>query len=214
MPILSYHVKSTVMAMFPRSCRAALCVALTLALPTLSLAGENEASASARYIRTLFDATLLSSSVRVEFCSDISAIGHFGAGRLWRQLDATERDRFEVSFCALAMATLSRLRLKFPNLTLLTGESVPAAPGLMRVRSIVAQGAATWPVDWLVGRSGAGLYLADLRVAGISLGILLRSMAISGPAGARPQAPEAALVLLPWRQMLDRMLPAAAGSAP
>lgn len=155
---------------------------------------------AASYIRTLFDATIAAPGTEID-CQGFSPLARFAAGSRWRDYDTGERVAFDAHFCELARDTLARLKARYPDLALRVIESHAGPRDMTWVRSLATAGGADWPVDWLVGNPGERAYLADLKVMGVSLGIMLRSMAGSVE-GRSPAA-----IIKPWRQALDRALP-------
>jgi ABC-type transporter MlaC component len=188
---------------------------LALAAPLQVPAKQPTDSGAARYLRTLFDATLPLGGDLSSHCADIQAIGHFAAGRLWQALSDAEQQKFNRSFCKLGAGAIQRLRKMFPGLTLTLGENTPAPQDMMTVHTLVtAQDGRQWAVDWLIAEAPDQPYLADLRVLGISLGIFLRSLAALEWSDRVPASPSADDILRPWTRALDRALSAESGAAP
>jgi ABC-type transporter MlaC component len=155
---------------------------------------------AASYIRTLFDATIAASRPAVD-CHRFSPLARFAAGVHWRSFSADERQTFDGAFCDLAHEALARLRARYPDLALRVIDSHPGPRDMAWVRSNARAGGADWPVDWLVGNPGDDAYLADLKVMGVSLAIMLRGLA------AGIEDPHPAALVKSWRQVLDRALP-------
>jgi hypothetical protein len=159
---------------------------------------------AASYIRTLFDATVTAppaQSTADADCQRYAALARFAAGRHWRQYDASDRASFGRSFCTLAHEALRRLKQLYPDLSLTLLESHPGPRDMTWVRSKTRAGGKDWPVDWLVGDPEGTPYLADIRILGVSLAIMLRGLAAGIPES------EPAEIIKPWRQALDLALP-------
>lgn len=180
------------------SLRILLC-AVTGAVMHLSLTGTARADA-ASYIRTLFDATIAAPGGAAG-CQLFTPLAQFSAGQHWQGFGAAERTEFDAAFCTLALDALARLRDRYPDLTLAILDSREGPRDMAWVRSRATADGAEMPVDWLVGNRHGAPYLADLKVMGVSLAIMLRSLAAGAP-GETPAA-----VVQPWRQVLDRALP-------
>lgn len=181
---------------------------VVLATPMAVLADRPVNSAAARYIRTLFDATLREHGSWPDRCRDIQGFGRFAAGRLWHALSEPERDHYNRDFCTLASDAVNRLRDAFPGLTLEIKGDRSAPQNMVSVQSSVARpGLEPWPVDWLVDGQPGQPELADLRILGISLGIFLRALAILEWPEKVPERLTSGQILRPWRQALDRALP-------
>jgi len=181
---------------------------IMLAAPKAVRADQTADSAAARYIRTLFDATLSEQDAWSEHCPDIQAFGRFAAGRLWHALSQAERTRFNHDFCALAGDAVNRLRDAFPGLSLVITSDRAAPQKMVLVLSNVARpGLQPWPVDWLIAGPPEQPHLADLRILGISLGIFMRTIAALEWPGKVPETATSSQILRSWRQALDRALP-------
>jgi len=184
---------------------------LLVSLAAAFLAGTAPAAAdAASYIRTLFDATVSApddESVSEPNCGHFSPLAKFAAGQHWRSFGETERAAFDTAFCDLAKEALTRLRQRYPDLSLaiMDTHGVPGhdgKSGMAWVRSLVVAGDREWPVDWQVAAPDDAPYLADLKVMGVSLAIMLRGLAESR------EPSSASEVVKPWRQVLDLALPA------
>lgn len=187
---------------------------LNAAAPILVRADETLNSTAARYIRTLFDATLQEGGGLSRHCEETEALGRFAAGQLWHTLPDPERTRFSRDFCYLAGDAVRRLRTKFPGLTLELGASDAAPLSMLSMHSIVfLRDEKHWKVDWLIAGLPEHPHVADLQILGMSLGIFLRSLTIQDWSQKAPQAMSSAVILHPWRLALDRALPSA-GIAP
>lgn len=177
-------------------------------------------SEAARYIRTLFDATLQGdrqgpSDGLANHCPDIEAVGRFAADQLWQLLSNAERQNFNQAFCHLAGTAVSRLRDMFPGLQLAIVESRPAPQDMVSVHGwVMTRDGRQWPVDWLVAGPSDQPHLADLRILDVSLGIFLRSLAILEWPGNAPKSLTPGQILRPWGDALDRALPPHRGAAP
>lgn len=169
----------------------------TLALCLIVPASRASADA-ASYIRTLFDATTRTGSAD---CVTFLPVAHFAAGQHWPLFDAAERAAFDKEFCDLALDALSRLRQRYPDLSIAITGTSDGPNETLWVRSQALAGGQEWAVNWLVDESGHPPRIADLKVMGISLAIFLRSLAANAEAGA----PEA--VLAPWRRALNLGFP-------
>jgi hypothetical protein len=178
--------------------RILLC-AIVGAVVHLSLTVSARADA-ASYIRTLFDATIATPDGTAG-CQIFTPLAQFSAGQHWPGFDAAERGEFDAAFCTLALDALARLRDRYPDLSLTILDSHKGPSDMDWVRSKATADGADMPVDWLVGRRQGAPYLADLKVMGVSLAIMLRSLA----AGAPGESPAA--VVHPWQQVLNRALP-------
>lgn len=167
------------------------------ALCLVSAAGRASADA-ASYIRTLFDATARTGTAD---CATFLPVAHFAAGQHWLQFDAAERADFDRGFCILVREALSRLRQRYPDLSLTVASSHDGPNQTLWVRSQALAGGQEWPVTWLVDETGGAPQIADLKVMGISIAIFLRSLAASAETGV----PDA--VLAPWRRALNLVFP-------
>lgn len=162
-------------------------------------------SAAARYIRTLFDATLQGNGALAARCRDVEGLGRFAAGRSWQALTDEERVLFTHDFCGLADEAVTWLHRIFPDLTVAITATDPAPQGMFLVRGTVTDGdASNWPVDWLVAEDRGSLRLADLRISGISLGIFLRGLAVVETPDPAKDSLRPDDILHPWRRALDR----------
>lgn len=187
-----------------RSILAITSLVLILVLSPFSGAVAARADA-ASYIRDLFDATI-SAADSADACRHFTPLGRFAAGQHWRRFDADARLEFADGFCHLAADALARLRRIYPDLALSvidthTQPSRNDGPKMAWVRSSVRAGSKDWPVDWQVADPSGAAYLADMKVLGVSLAIMLRGLA----AGVPNDAP--ADILRPWRRALDLALP-------
>lgn len=190
-----------------------------ITLPPQVAADQMTDSGAARYIRTLFDATLpvdrQDAGGLAEHCADVEPIGHFAAGRLWQALSDAERAKFNRAFCDLADTAVNRLRNALPGLRMVVTESRPAPQDMIFVHAVVTTpDGRQWPVDWLIRQSPDRLYVADLRILGVSLGIFLRSLAALERQDKAVQPLTADAVLRPWALALDHALPADTGISP
>ncbi|TDQ77537.1 ABC-type transporter MlaC component [Dongia mobilis] len=179
-------------------------LSLVLFLSPLSGAVAARADA-ASYIRHLFDATI-SAPDGAEACSYFTPLGRFAAGQHWRGFDAGARAAFAGGFCELAAVALTRLRRLYPDLALSVIDthvqpSRNDGPRMAWVRSSVRAGGKDWPVDWQVADPSGAAHLADMKVLGVSLAIMLRGLAARVPANAPAD------ILRPWQRALDLALP-------
>lgn len=182
--------------MFDRRLLAsAICATLILAASVAPAWAD-----AASYIRTLFDATVTAPEPEAD-CRRFAPLARFAAGQHWRQYDASDRAAFDAGFCSLVQDALGRLKLRYPDLALNVLDSHAGPNGMAWVRSKARAGGTDWPVDWLVGDPVESPYLADLKIMGVSLAIMLRSLA----AGVPDSAPMA--VIKPWRHALNLALP-------
>lgn len=181
---------------------------IAVAVPFHIRADDRAEAAAARYIRTLFDATLPERGDLSDHCRDIEAFGRFAAGRLWHAMPDPERAEFNRDFCAFATDAVNRLRSTFPGLKLEITHFHAAPQNMISVHSVVViSNSQQWPVDWLVAGSPTRPHLADMRLLGISLGILLRGLAAVEWPEKAPESLTSAEILRPWRRALDRALP-------
>ncbi|WP_374374639.1 ABC transporter substrate-binding protein [Dongia sp.] len=182
--------------MFDRRSLAAAIAAATLLAGSVTPAWADAAS----YIRTFFDATIAAPEPDTD-CRRFAPLARFAAGQHWRQYDATDRTSFDTGFCGLVHDALGRLKHRYPDLALNVLDSHAGPRGMAWVRSKARAGGEDWPVDWLVGDPDGSPYLADLKIMGVSLAIMLRSLAVTVP-NSQP-----ATVIKPWRHALDLALP-------
>jgi hypothetical protein len=181
---------------------ASLVLCLFLDPPSGAVAAPADA---ASYIRALFDATI-SAPESTTACSHFMPLGRFAAGQHWRGFDAGARAEFADGFCDLAADALARLRRLYPDLavSIIDTHVQPSrnnGPKMAWVRSSVRAGGKDWPVDWQVADPTGAAYLADMKVLGVSLAIMLRGLAARVPAAAPTD------ILRPWRRALDLALP-------
>lgn len=175
-------------------------IILILSGATLLAAPSPAWADAASYIRTLFDATIAAPGAGAD-CRRFTSLAHFAAGQHWRRYDSRERQAFDAAFCDLVRDALARLKRKYPELTLRVIDARNGPNQMEWVRSEARAGGSDWPVDWLVGGPVDDRHLADLKVMGVSLAIMLRGMAANVP----DSTPES--VVRPWRRALDLALP-------
>lgn len=171
-------------------------------LAALLLSGAASVRAdAASYIRTLFDATAPAGGTPALACSDVAPLARFAAGRHWQGLAVDIREAVKADFCTLARESLARLHGRYPDLALRIVETRPTGSGGAWVRTEVTAGGTDWPVHWHIAETGGRPYLADIKVLGVSLAIMLRGLAPDGPLSS------ANTLIAPWRAALNRALP-------